>query len=136
VSAQSNIETIRAMFEAFRRRDAAASAAPLSPAVVWDASRMPVEDLRGVYRGLEEVAGFWRRWLAAWETIELGEYELIDAGDHVVAWLEGQTNRGRGSGIEIKNPPYGWVYTFGDGKVIRVEMFMDRSEALVAAGLD
>ena len=136
MNARSNAETVRAMFDAFARRDMAASAAPLSPEIVWDASRMPIDDLRGVYHGLGEVAQFWRGWLDAWETVRPGDYEPVEAGDKVFVWLEGQTNRVRGSGIEIAQPPYGFVWTFSDGVVTRLDLYMDKGEAMAAAGLD
>ena len=133
---RSNADTVRAMFDAFGRRDMAASAAPLHPEIVWDASRVPMDDLAGVYHGLDEVGEFWREWLAAWETVDPGEPEVIDGGDSVVVWLDGQVNRGRSSGIEVPQQPYGFVWTFRDGKAIRMELHTDRAEALAAAGLD
>jgi ketosteroid isomerase-like protein len=29
----------------------------------------------------------------------------------------------------------GWIYTIGGGKILRVEAYLDRSEAFAAAGL-
>jgi hypothetical protein len=46
-----------------------------------------------------------------------------------------QKMRGKGSGIEIDAPPYGWVFTFRGGRVMRVAMYLERREALEAAGL-
>jgi ketosteroid isomerase-like protein len=132
----SNADTVRAMFEAWARGDMAASAEPLHPEIVWDATRVPMDDLRGVYHGREGVSRFWRGWLSAWETIEPGEPELVDGGDRVVVWLDGQVNRGRGSGIEVRQPPYAFVWTFRDGLAIRMELHVDRAEALAAAGLE
>jgi ketosteroid isomerase-like protein len=132
----SNADTVRSMFDAFARRDMAASAEPLHPEIVWDVSRVPMDDLRGVYHGREEVTGFWRGWLAAWETIEPGEYELIDGGDRVIVWLEGQMNRGRASGVELPQPAYGFVWTFRDGLAVRMELHTSKAEALAAAGLE
>ena len=42
---------------------------------------------------------FWREWLAAWETVQF-EYQLVDAGDSVVALVD-QWMRGRSTGIEM-----------------------------------
>ena len=56
-------------------------------------------DIGGVYRGIEGVRQFWREWLAAWETVQF-EYELMDAGDRVVALID-QRMRGRSTGIEV-----------------------------------
>jgi ketosteroid isomerase-like protein len=88
-----------------------------------------------MYHGLHGVAEFWRRWLEAWSTVEFDEPELIDAGDHVVYWVEHQSMRGRHSGIEVDAPPNGMVITFRDGKIMRVTFYLDRHEALEAVGL-
>lgn len=58
------------------------------PDIEWDVSAYgDVPDIGGVYCGIEAVRQFWREWLAAWETLEF-EYELIDAGDRVVALID------------------------------------------------
>ena len=133
----SNVETVRGMFDAFHRRDAAAARAPLHPDIVWDATRVPTPDLEGVYHGVEGVADFWRRWLAAWEAIDFGqrEPEFLEHGDKVLVWVEGQVNRGRASGVEVEMPPFGFLWTFQDGRAVRMEFHRDRSEALAAAGI-
>jgi len=132
----SNIETVREMMAAFARRDLKASVAPIHPDIVWDFTRGPVEDLRGVYEGAEGSRRLWGRWLDAWETIDAQDPELIDAGEHVFMWVEGQVMRGKTSGIEVKMDPYAWVWTFEDGKVVRGATYGDRAEALSAAGLE
>ena len=132
----TNAETVRAMFEAFARRDMAASAEPLHPDIVWDARQVPVDDIRGVYRGRAAVAGFWRSWLEAWETVDPGSYDVLEAGDKVFVWLEGQVNRGRVSGIEVQQQPYGFVWTFRDGQAVALTLYTDRAEARAAAGLE
>ena len=59
--------------------------------------------------------------------------ELIDAGQRVISLVITRT-RGRSSGIDTEFRQYG-VWTIRDGKVIRVEWFRRRAEALEAAGL-
>ena len=44
-----------------------------------------------------------------------------------------QVGRGKGSGAPVEMT-MGWLYTFRDGRIIRVRMFADRGEALAAAG--
>ena len=59
--------------------------------------------------------------------------EFLDAGDRVLvtAYFRG---RGRGSGIDIDTCFYE-VYTLRDGRVVRVDEFTKRADALEAAGL-
>jgi ketosteroid isomerase-like protein len=59
--------------------------------------------------------------------------EIVDAGDHVLVSLD-QRARGSGSGIEVEITSHN-VYTFRDGKVTRVQLFIEREPALAAAGL-
>jgi ketosteroid isomerase-like protein len=132
----TNGDTVHEMVAAFGRRDLAASAAALHPDIVWDASRVIADDLRGVYHGLDGVAEFWRSWLDAWDTIETGEYEVLENGDRVLQWIWAQKNTGRGSGFEVIQPAYGLLWTFRDGQAVRMELHTDRAEALAAAGLD
>ena len=129
------METVRRIVRAFEERDRATAIEPLDPRIELDATRSPVEDVRGKYEGLEGVTDFWRRWLSAWRTVEVGEPELFDGGDQVLGWFSGQRNVGRHSGIEVQNPPFGWLYTFRGDKIVRVTLYMDKSEALEAAGL-
>jgi ketosteroid isomerase-like protein len=103
------------------------------PDIEWDASGSPMPDIGGVYRGKNEVRQFWREWLAAWETIEF-EYELVDAGDSVVALID-QRMRGRSTGIEVPFGKYAQVWTLRDGLLVHWEAYASQSEALEAAGL-
>jgi ketosteroid isomerase-like protein len=140
---QENVETVRQLAEAFRIRrtaergdpDQTAAIEARNPQIEWDATRTPVRDIRGTYHGREEVAAWWRRWLEAWDSVDFKVSEVTDADDHVLLWIEEQKMRGKGSGIEIDAPPYGWVFTFRGGRVMRVAMYLERRGALEAAGL-
>jgi hypothetical protein len=100
-----------------------------------DTTRSPLAGLDRVYKGLEEVARFWREWLEAWGEQHYEDPELIDAGDQVILWVTSHEIRGRGSGIKVGIPPYAWLVTLRDGKVVRGIMYMDKGEALEAAEL-
>jgi ketosteroid isomerase-like protein len=144
---EENVEIARRLLNVFRGRDRtadggftdsdfAAAAELLHPEIEWDATRVPVEDIRGIYHGLLGVAKFWEGWLEAWDTVEIDdEPELIGAGDHVFLWIENQEMRGRGSGIKVDFPPWAYVMTFRNGQVTRMVFYLDRSDALEAAGL-
>jgi ketosteroid isomerase-like protein len=99
-----------------------------------DASRSGIAGLDGVYRGPQEAGRFWRGWFEAWESVTF-ESELVDAGDQVVSLTSNQKLRGRGSGIEVGMSDFGWVMEFRDGKVARATLYMDKRQALEAAGL-
>ena len=130
---QENVELLRAAFENFLAGKSDFGAELLDPEVEWDASDNVALDIGGVYQGPEGVRQFWRDWLAAWETVQF-EYELVDAGDRVVALID-QRMRGRSTGIEVPFGKYAHVYTFSDGLIVHWKLYMSQSEALEAAGL-
>ena len=59
--------------------------------------------------------------------------EFRDLGDRVVATCRIRA-RGRQSGAE-SDAPFGYLFDFRDGTVVRVRVFLDHKEALEAAGL-
>jgi ketosteroid isomerase-like protein len=140
---QDNVEVVRRIFEDFRAgRSEFDSDGTLTrmageelwdPEIEWDASESPLPDIRGVYRGIEEVRGFWREWLAAWETV-LFEYELVDAGDRVVALVD-QQMRGRSTAHGGPVREYAQVCTVRNGLLVHWKGYASQSKALEAAGL-
>jgi ketosteroid isomerase-like protein len=134
---QENVEIVRDLIEAFRRRDHERAFAFYDPEIEWDSSEMEetIPDIAGVYRGHEGVRAFWRRWLSSWKDIEFEIEDLRDAGDDVVALVSTQRQWGRHSGIATELPPWGMVFTFRDGKVVRWRQYPDQESALEAVGL-
>jgi SnoaL-like protein len=104
------------------------------PHIEWDASEVPVLDIAGVYRGVEGVRRYWRDWFAAWEILHF-DYEVVDAGDRVVALFNNQRMRGRSTGIEVPVPKYATVSTIQDGLLVHWKLYMSQSAALEAVGL-
>jgi ketosteroid isomerase-like protein len=127
------VERLREAFERFLRREPRAGVDLLDPDVVWDSTNTQIFDLDRVYHGPEGVRQFWREWLQAWETVEF-EYELVDAGDSVVALID-QRMRGRSTELEVLLGKYAQVWTFRDGLVVHWKLYDSQSEALAAAGL-
>lgn len=133
---RTNVEIVEDLISAHQRGDFAAVFALYDPGIEWRIDRLPdrAGDLEPVYHGHAGVRTFWRAWLAAWEVARFEYEELIDAGDAVVAILT-QHLRGRTSGLAAEWKSYGQVWTLRDGKVVRVEFFMTRAEALEAVGM-
>lgn len=129
---QENVERVRRAFEVFLAGKSQWGVES-DPEIEWDASELPVPDISGVYRGPEAVRRWWRQWLAAWETVQF-EYELVDAGDCVVALID-QRMRGRSTGIEVPFGKYAQVFTFKAGLLVHWKLFISQPQALEAAGL-
>jgi ketosteroid isomerase-like protein len=87
----------------------------------------------GTYRGAgaaEQEVGSWTEPFDDfyWEPVEV----LLGGDCLVVGGRMGGT--GRGSGIEVEQEEF-HVWTLRDGRVVRMQMFLDRGEALAAAGI-
>jgi limonene-1,2-epoxide hydrolase len=93
-------------------------------------------DLPGnhTFRGKEGLRSVLDLMLTGSEQTEIRDYELLPAGDRVVA-LNRTYFRGEGGGPEVEVRD-AHTLTFRDGKVVYWRLYMDRTEALTDAGLD
>ena len=124
---QENVERVRNSLDAYRRGDYAAASACLAPDVVWEVGQeLPAH-------GPAAVRDMWERWDSEWEELETVADEFLDAGNNVVVAIR-YRGRGRGSGVEVNDRLFE-VHTYRDGECVRKVDFMERSEALRAAGL-
>jgi len=89
-------------------------------------------DLDAVSSGHEGYLGMWQLWLEAFEDIRFEPEELLDMGDKVLVTAQ-QKGHGSGSGVAVSQTLF-QLYTMRRGLVIRQEDFLDRAEALEAAG--
>ena len=127
---QENVEIVRRHMEAYLSGDNETALAAYDPQVEFDASLRPEGH---VYRGREGVAEAMRVWSGTWEDWNVEMEEIIDAGDHVLL-IARESGRGKGSGIEIDQRIFA-VFTLRGGRIVRWKGFIDRNEALGAAGL-
>jgi ketosteroid isomerase-like protein len=118
---QENVEIVRSFLNA-PVDDALAYA---DPAIVWN----PIEELPA--RGHDAVRASLAHWKAEWDDYRLTAEEFVDMSDRVLVTVR-LGGRGRGSGVEIDARFYD-VYTLRDGKIVRMDQFTERSEALEAA---
>jgi ketosteroid isomerase-like protein len=129
---------LRQGYEAGNRRDFDLLLLGLDPEIEFhfDASRVGgfiPPDLPGVHRGHE---GYLRVWKAADEAIDdfkVEPEEVIDFADRLFVAIR-QTGHGTSSGIPVDQSIF-QVFTLQRGLVIRLQDFIDRDEALQAAGL-
>jgi ketosteroid isomerase-like protein len=84
-------------------------------------------------RGPDGLTTMWRDWLTPWETYRLDVDEFIDAGDAVVVYVrvEARTQR---DGVLVHHAPAA-IWSIREGKVAGITFYLDRAEALEAAGL-
>jgi ketosteroid isomerase-like protein len=126
---QENVEIARRAFayEIYGVGDRAEAEAIFDPHVVMN----PIDE--GPSYGPDEMRYDWERWASAFDGLRVTVEEIIDAGNRVVLVAHHQ-GRGRGSGIEVDARFYE-VYTLRKGKVLRVDEYTEREQALEAAGL-
>ena len=126
---QENVEIVRRAFayEIYGLGDRDEAEAIFGPNFVMN----PTEE--GPSYGVDAIRDNFERWASAWEDLQVTAEEFLDAGDRVLvtAYFRG---RGRGSGIDIDTRFYE-VYALRDGRVVRVDEFTKRADALEAAGL-
>jgi ketosteroid isomerase-like protein len=105
------------------------------PEGVWSSAiKRQVEGGEGLYRGREEIARFWDEWHAVWAELELIVAEVRAADDgRVFAWGAIRSS-GKGSGVETERP-FAWALRIEDGLIREGAAYLDREEALEAAGL-
>jgi len=120
--------------EAFNRRDVDVAATFGSPDFEFHPPREFVEAgfLEPCYRG---PAGF-RRYVSAWSDavgFRVEPVELIDLGDRLVLLAE-LPARGQTSGVPLSGQ-IATVSELKDGRAIRVQAYLDHTEALEAVGL-
>jgi ketosteroid isomerase-like protein len=125
---QENVEIVRRAFEyEISGRGSVEGLACFDRDVVMN----PVEESPSY--GVNAIRDNFEHWQGAWEELEVTVEETIDAGDRVVLSAH-HRGRGRGSGIKVDARFYE-VYTLREGKIVRVDEFTERAEALEAAGL-
>jgi ketosteroid isomerase-like protein len=85
------------------------------------------------YGGIEGFRQMWLDWLEPWASYYVAVDETIDAGDRVVVFAR---DRGRVKDTDAEVAiAAASVWDVRDGKVVRVEFFGSRDEALEAVGL-
>ena len=129
---QENVDLLRQANDAFNRRDRDAWLALCDPGFEsFPPRNWPVQDPT---QGAEAI---WDLYVEDSETWEEGPYEyveIIDAGNDEVVAHQRREMRGKASGAGVVWD-YWIVVRFRNRKALRIEWFVDRRDALEAAGL-
>jgi ketosteroid isomerase-like protein len=124
---QENEEVVREVWDAYSRDDYDRIAG------FHDAHIVVVTLEEGALYGNNAVLANYERWNEAWEGAETTPEEVIGHGDRVFVAARFHA-RGRASGVEVETRLYE-VFMVRDGKVLRIDEYATRDEALEAAGL-
>jgi ketosteroid isomerase-like protein len=88
----------------------------------------------GVYRGIDAVRRYFDQFVQSFGEFVFDAPELVALATDTVLLEFRIRMRGRESGAVMEVNP-GWIYTLRDGKVVRLEAYLDREQARAAAGL-
>jgi ketosteroid isomerase-like protein len=124
---EENVEIAQRFLQACASGDLDGALAHADPKIVWN----PTQE--GQAEGITAVRDTMERWEDSFEDLELTYEETIDVGDRVLLRTH-VSGRGRGSGVEVNTRSY-MVWTLQGSKVVRMDEFTERADALEAAGL-
>jgi ketosteroid isomerase-like protein len=128
---QADVELVRHVFEVFNREDIDEIASLVDPELeVQVPSEVSAEP--DTYRGEEGIRRYFRSFQDVMDEIRFEPERLHDAGGSVVVALL-LTAKGRQTAIPVEQRT-GSVWTFRNGKVLRVRTYASWTEALRDAG--
>jgi ketosteroid isomerase-like protein len=128
---QSDIDALRARYEAVSRGDRAAIYRDVQPGFTLKTpDRVPNA---GTYHGSQEAIRFVEDFWGPFEEVIIEPEEFRENGDQIVVFVRGRLrHKGSSAFVDIRVAN---IWTMRDGKPIRCEWFPERQKALAAAGL-
>lgn len=128
---RENVEVVRRAWEAFNRGDLDAFLASLADDAEFEED--PAFPEAGIFRGRKEIRAYITAFQAQMRDHRFEIEEVRDLGDRVLALLH-EKARGASSGIDVDQRP-AFLHELRDGRILRARAYLDRYEALEAAGL-
>ena len=132
VVSRENAELIRFAIEAYMRDGLAAVDEVWDPEIEFHED--PAFPESGVYRGARAIDAYFAQFRQHFEGFSFEVEEAVEAGEKVLALIHLRM-RARGGDAHVDQRA-GWVFTVRDGKVLRIEGYLDRDVARRAAGLE
>jgi ketosteroid isomerase-like protein len=138
----ANVEVVRRLYETLGEAtrkgelrdfsDTPVAAELLDPEVEWHGTVGGLAE-GAVARGRDGIARFMYEDSQEWEEVVFEPTEFVDVGDRVVV-LQHERRRGRHSGLQIEADTASVIW-LRDGRVRRIQGYMEREQALHAVGL-
>ena len=130
---QERVEAILGGYDLFNRGEPDEALAGFSEDIEWVVLDMLPDP--GPYTGREGVRRFWHTWHETFQDFRIEVLETHDLEDHVVVMTRVH-GTGRDSGAGVSTPAFPAVWTWRDGEIVRMEMFMSEDSASEAIGKD
>jgi ketosteroid isomerase-like protein len=125
-----NVELVRSVYDGWARGDVAKALEGLDASIVWEAIADAPD--AGTYRGHAGVRRYMEDWLGDFDIVSMDFKEVITCEDRLVV-TQCARARGKGSGVETELH-YAAAYRFRGGKVVEIQEFRTKEEALAAVG--
>ena len=126
------METVRGLYGLWANGDF--SADHFDPEVEYSRIGAGTPDMEGRWLGLDDLSTAMLDYLRAFSDLRIEPERIIDLGGDRVLVLSRQTASGKQSGVPIEHE-FGDVFTLRDGRVVRLESYWNRADAIRAAGL-
>jgi hypothetical protein len=129
-----NLELVRRLREAFGAEPGAAAAGDRLIEVFRPVAdpelkaRLDGGAITTEYTGIDGLRRGWEDFLRSFETVRIQFEEMVEVGDAVVDMVT-VIGVPKGTELEVEQPA-GAVFEFDRGRLIRVELHLDRDEAL------
>ena len=106
----------------------------IATSLAWFDEALVIHPIIGPdWHGPEGVLGMAADWIEGFAEWSMSAEEFTDAGDRVMVRVH-QTGLGETSRVSVESD-YWFVFTLSEGKIAILDMYIDRSHALEAAGL-
>ena len=130
---QEHLETLKSIYAEWEQGRLGAGWTMYDPDITVE-TFMPDAGEAVTLQGLNEFESFVRDWLTQWQEYRVtGEdFQVVETDRVLVSGRQIATGHRSGAGVE--SPAFA-VWTFRQGKVIRLTLHYDRDDALQAAGL-
>jgi ketosteroid isomerase-like protein len=127
---QEDVEVVLAQYAATNQRDFGRAMSYYDDDVELVAREPWLE--QGRFRGSEAVGNWFGNWFSAFPEARFEVSEARELEDGRVLLVAEHQAQGRASGAEVHGTVV-WVYRLRGGKIVRVDGFASRDEALAAA---
>jgi len=128
---QENVEIVRSVY---REPDSKPFFELLDEEVEVDFSTHPLPDFPVFLRGKDAATDWWRHYWGTWDSYVVEATVIINASEDRIVVVQRERGRGRGSGAPFERHA-ALIFTFGASRVVRVQFFSSRDNALEAVGL-